>query len=267
MLFRRAVRPPTSGHLLAFNVATVSLVDEFLCIPSGSAAAAAIEHLYGRDVVVPPAFLERVGTGARVPLASVLPSAEPLASLLTGQLKPSSAWHEPTHVFKGARALARDRYRDLQASLVACSARVIPDPLASLVRYTYGIEGWPGSGRTGGSSFRSCWLWSEVARRLLDAVVALNRCALGLLASIARGETILDIGVPVTGSRWSFDLPAATLDVLAEVLPPTAVPDFPTFVRVLETRQARIEPDEALAHYRSLFAEMLGLATHSEVFA
>jgi hypothetical protein len=248
------VRTPVSEHLLSFNVAAVGLVDEFLRLPAASAAATAAALLYGRDTVVPLPFLDMVGTGARIPLSSMLLSPAPLATLLAGRLKPSPTWQEPGHALKGARALARERYRDLQAALVGSSGRPSHQPLGSLVRYTYGMDGRQ-------------WPWADAARRLLDAVVALNRSTLALLASLARGETVVDVGIPVAGPRWSFDMPPAIMDVLAEVLPPAAVPDFPTFVDALEATQARFERDEATVHYRSLFAEMLGLATHAEVLA
>lgn len=252
MLIGRAVRPPISQYLLSFNVTAVALVDELLRLPSASAAGTAIELLYGREVVVPLPLLEMVGTGARVSLASMLPSPEPLATILVSRLKPSPAWQEPTYALRGARALARERYRELQAALISSSGRLAPQPLASLARYTYGIDGHQ-------------WLWADVAKRLLDAVVDLNRTALGLLASIARGETVLDVGIAVAGPTWTYDMPPGIKDVLAEVLPPAAVPDFPVFVSALETTQARLECDDATTHYRSLFAEMLGLATDTEV--
>ena len=255
MLFCPTVRPPLSEHLLSFNVSAVTLVDELLRLPSPSAAVTALDLLYSRgDVVVPSAFLDRVGAGARVPLASLLSSPVPLATLLPGRLRPSSAWLEPTHALKSARALARERYRELQAALVGSGSRVAPEPLASLVRYTYGID-------------NRRWAWADVAKRLLDAVVGLNRSALGLLAAIARGEIDLDVGVPAAGPKWTFDMPAGTLDVLAAVLPPAAVPDFSTFAQALERSQGWLERDEATVRYRSLFAEMLGLATHSEALA
>lgn len=246
--------PPPSESLVSFNLAATALVDELLRLPSASATLTAVELLYGRDVAVPSSFLDHVGTGVRIPVASVLASSAPLAILVAGRLRPSSAWQEPAHALKGARALARERYRELQAALIGSSVRSAPEPFASLVRYTYGVDD-------------RRWLWADVARRLLDTVVTLNRGALGLLAAVARGETTLDVGVPTVGPRWSYDMPPAVLNVLAEVLPPAAVPDFPAFVRALDTSQASVERDEATMRYRSLFAEMLGLATHAEALA
>ena len=246
--------PPPSESLLSFNLSAASLVDEVLRLPSASAAVRAVELLYGRDVAIPGSLLDQVGTGVRLPLASVLQSPAPLATLVAGRLRPSPAWQEPAHALKGARALARERYRELQAALVGSSVRSAPEPFASLVRYTYGIDD-------------RRWLWADVAKRLLDAVVILNRGALGLLAAIARGDVVLDVGVPTAGPRWTYDMPMSVLDVLAEVLPPAAVPDFGAFVRILRQSQATVERDEATVRYRSLFAEMLGLATQVEAIA
>src|SRR5205085_2248745 len=81
-----------------------------------SAARTAIELLYGRDVIVPEAFLDRVGAGTRLPIGMLLPSATPLARVLPSRLHPSASWQEPAHALKNARALARARYRDLQAA-------------------------------------------------------------------------------------------------------------------------------------------------------
>jgi hypothetical protein len=252
LLFCPAVNTQPSQALLSFNIGAVALVDELLRLPSPGAARTAIELLYGRDVVVPATFLEHAGAGTRMPIGLLLPSATPLATMLPNRLHPSAAWQEPTHALKNARALARDRYRDLQAALVASSGRLAPEPLSALVRYTYGTDG-------------RRRLWADVAKRLLDAVVTLNRAALGVLAAVARGELDLDVGVPVAGPKWSFDVPEAILDVLAEVLPPAAAPDFSTFARALESRRAPFKRDEAIVRYRSLFAEMLGLASQVEV--
>jgi hypothetical protein len=242
----------SSSSLLSLNIAAVALVEEILRLPSASAARTAIGLLYGRDVAVPDAFLERVGDGARVPLGTLLPSSTPLARVLPSRLHPSTSWQDPAHAVKTARALARERYRELQAALVASSSRVAPEPLSALVRYTYGTDG-------------RRWLWADVAKRLLDAVATLNRGALGVLACIARGELSLDVGVPAAGPKWSFDVPDPILDVLAEVLPPAAAPDFALFARALETSRVPLKRDEAIARYRSLFAEMLGLASQVEV--
>jgi len=252
LLILRSVNTQPSSCLLSFNIAAVSLVEEILRLPSAPAARTAIELLYGRDVVVPDQFLERVGHGARMPLATLLPSATPLARVLPARLHPSASWQDPAHALKHARALARERYRELQAALVASSSRLAPEPLSALVRYTYGIE-------------ERRWVWADVAKRLLDAVAALNRGALGVLAAIARGELALEVGVPAAGPKWSFDVPEPILDVLAEVLPPAAAPDFASFARALETTRAPIKRDEATVRYRSLFAEMLGLASQVEV--
>jgi hypothetical protein len=246
------VNTQPSSSLLSFNIAAVALVEEILRLPSASATRTAIGLLYGGDVTVPEAFLERVGDGARMPLGALLPSSTPLARVLPSRLHPSTSWQDPAHAVKTARALARERYRELQAALVASSSRVAPEPLSALVRYTYGTDG-------------RRWLWADVAKRLLDAVVALNRGALGVLACIARGELTLDVGVPAAGPKWSFDVPDPILDVLAEVLPPAAAPDFATFARALETSRVPLKRDEAIARYRSLFAEMLGLASQVEV--
>jgi hypothetical protein len=252
LLFSPTVNTERSQCLLSLNIAAVALVEELLRLPSASAARTAIELLYGRDVIVPDAFLDQVGAGTRVPIGMLLPSTTPLATMLPSRLHPSASWQEPAHAVKNARALARDRYRDLQAALVASSARVAPEPLSALVRYTYGTDG-------------RRWLWADVAKRLLDAVVTLNRAALAVLASIARGELTLDVGVPAAGPKWSFDVPDAILDVLAEVLPPAAAPDFTAFARALATSRVPFKRDEAIVRYRSLFAEMLGLASHVEV--
>jgi hypothetical protein len=240
-----------SESLLSFNIAAAGLADELLSLPS-TAAATAIELMYGRAAAVPPAFLARAGTGARIPLAARLSTAAPLATLVAERFRACSAWLGPAP--RRARALARERYRELQAALVGSRGDAAPEALASLARYTYDVDG----GR---------WLSEDAARRLLDAVVILNRAALALLASIARGETALDLGVAATGPTWTFDVPASSLDTLAEALPPVAVPDFPAFARALETSRAGIEGDAAIRRYRSLFAEMLGRAIQRDVLA
>ena len=246
------MKTPPSSSVLSLNIAAVGLVEEILRLPSASAARTAIGLLYGPGVVIPGEFLERVGVGARVPLGALLLSDVPLARLVPSRLHPSASWQDPGHALKTARALARERYRDLQAALVASSSRVSPEPLRALVRYTYGTDG-------------RRWLCADVAKRLLDAVVSLNRGALAVLACIARGELTLDVGVPAAGPKWSFDVPDPILDVLAEVLPPAAAPDFAAFARALQTGPGPFKRDEAIARYRSLFAEMLGLASQVEV--
>jgi hypothetical protein len=224
--------------VVAVNAAAISFVDELLRLPSPSAAATVVTLLYGPGHQVPPAVLSHVNGGIHVPLAPLLASPSPLAIPLPDRLRVSSAWRVDSQALKGARAAARDRYRELQAAFVASTPPAPRDPAAALIRYTYGCDGRQ-------------WLWEEAAGRVLHRVAVLNRAVLDLLA-ISGGES------PTDGLA---DLPASVLDLMAASLPPVAVPDWARFAGAMEDSRAVMHDDEAVQRYRSLLAEILGRHT------
>ncbi len=246
---RTAVHVATVLHL---NVATLALVDEVLRLPTSSAANVALTLLYGRDLMIPEAFLGLVGSPGRVRIDAALATGGSLATLVSSRLRASAAWRDEAQAAKAARALGRARYRQLQAAFVNSSDRVAPEATTSLVRYTYGTNG-------------RHWLWTDVTHRLLDRVVALNRAALALLAGAARGGAapVVD-SADISLLARQFDLPPAVLDMIAEALPPVALPDFARFAE-LGTPPRSLGEEESIERYQLLFAEMLGLTGHSEV--
>lgn len=244
-----AVHDATVMHL---NVATIAFVDEVLRLPTPSAAKVALTLLYGRELTIPEAFLRMVGSAVQVRLEAALGIESPLATLVASRVRASAAWRDEAQAAKAARALGRARYRQLQAAFVNSSERVAPEATASLVRYTYGMNG-------------RHWLWTDVTRRLLDRVVALNRTALGSLAGAPRGGGRSVVDAPdIALLVRQFDLPPAVLDMIAEALPPVALPDFARFAE-LGTPPRSLGEEESVERYQLLFAEMLGLTGHSEV--
>jgi hypothetical protein len=252
---RKAVEAGTpTPVVVAVNAATVGFVDELLRLPSPSAARTAVDLLYGRRHPVPPAVLAHVNGGLHVPLAELLSSASPLALPLAERLRVPAAWRGAGQAVKAARAAARARYRELQNAFVSSVPPAPRDPVSALVRYTYRYEGHQ-------------WLWEEVAARLLHRVAVLNRAVLDLLAAAARGEQPTD-GLPGDAlPEQDFDLPTDTLDLLAAALPPVAVPAWDRLVQPLEGRRAVALDEDAVGHYRSLLAEILGLQEQPEHFA
>ncbi|MBI1847305.1 MAG: hypothetical protein HY294_09805 [Candidatus Rokubacteria bacterium] len=239
--------------LVSLNAAVVALADEILRLPASSAADTAAALLWGAAVELPRGFLERVGTGARLPLPALLPAHDPLAVLLPERLRLSAGWRDQELAAKGARAAARVRYRELQAAFVASAREPVGEPASALVRYTYATEG-------------RHWPWADVATRVLDRVVDVNRAALRLLARVARGASPVKVGVPreLLLARH-VDLPDAALDAAADALPPVAVPDFVRLARALGASDGHAREDESVARYRSLFAEILGLEARVEI--
>jgi hypothetical protein len=237
-------RPPRAHdeHVLALNYATLGIVDEILWLPSAAVAATTVTLLYGAEIELPDRFLAQVGKGTPASVVPLLVRATPMAVLLPSRLGPAAAWRTVASDLGGARALARQRYRALQTSLMTTS-RVSSDGPDSLVRHTYGT--------------RARWSWSEAARRVLARVVILNRAALALL--IARPQSL-------TSVPWQnvFPLPARLPDralaSLAEALPPLVIPDFQSFAECLTPMPPVLAGEESIERYRSLFAEMLSFA-------
>lgn len=244
-----AVHESTVLHV---NVATVAFVDEIWRLPTPLAARLALTLLYGRDLAIPEEFLRLVGSGAQVRLDAALALDGSLGILVSSRLRASASWRDEAQAVKAARALGRARYRQLQAAFVNSADRVAPEATASLVRYMYGTNG-------------RHWLWSDVTRRLLDRVVVMNRTVLALLAAAARGEAPSTLDLPeISLLGRQFDLPHAVLDTIAEALPPVALPDFARFAE-LGTPPRSLGEEESVVRYHLLFAEMLGLTSHTEV--
>ena len=230
--------------LVAANAAVVAFVDELLRLPSSSAAATVVDLLYGRDREAPPAVLSHVNGGIHIPLSDLLASRASLALVLPERLRVSASWRADGT--KGARAVARTRYRELQAAFVTSVRRAAPEPTAALLRYTYGSEG-------------RHWLWAEAAARVLHRVAGLNRAVLDLLAAIARGE-VSGEAVSIDGvAVKDFDLPDEVRELMAAALPPVAVPDWTRFASALEGSAAVLSLEESVVRYQSLLAEILGL--------
>jgi hypothetical protein len=244
---------PTDGRSdtlrVTFNYAVLSLVDELLWLPSASAAATAVQLLYGPASPLPEALLSRVGHGAPLSLATLVAAPTLLGTLVPSRLGPSGAWREGAVSPRQARALARDRYRDLQLALISGTAPRMASALSSLVRDTYGL--------------RDHWHWTDGAKRILDRVVNLNRAALLLLAAEerARSRGQLEAHGPLRTLRG--DLSNDSLDLLARALPPVAIPDFATLAAILPPGASPLS-DESIDRYQSLFAEMLSLTGHPE---
>jgi hypothetical protein len=235
--------------VVAVNAAVVAFIDELLRMPSRAAAATVVDLLYGRAPDGVPALLTHVNGGIHICLEPLLTSARPLVVLLPQRLRVSSAWRKEDQAMKGARAAARARYRALQSAFVARARALAPEPSASLLRYTYGCEGRQ-------------WPWEDTAARVIHRVTTLNRAVLGLLAALAREHGPVEL--PMAGARLAleeFDLPPAALDLMAAALPPVAAPDWPRFAAALQDSRAVLGGDESVARYRSLMAEILGLAT------
>src|SRR5262245_5594613 len=130
--------------LVAVNAAVVAFVDELLRLPSSSAPAPVVDLLYGRDREAPPAVLAHVNGGIHIPLSDLLVSRASLALVLPERLRVSASWRADGT--KGARAVARTRYREVQAALVTSVRRAGPGPTAALLRYPHCCAGthWPG---------------------------------------------------------------------------------------------------------------------------
>ena len=241
----------TDADIIVLNAAVLGFVDELLRLPAPAAMIAAVELLYGRDTVLPDELTALVGKSSQ-PFGPLITSSRPLATLTPSRFGPAAAWRDGASGLKAARALARDRYRQLQTAFLSGAPRVAPEANEALVRYTYGAQGRQ-------------WLWTEAAQRLLDRVVALNRAALSLMASVARGErTLGQLSIDGALPPRNFDLPSSVLDILAEALPPVAIPDWGRVAVALQHTERALAAEEATARYRSLFAEMLGLAVCAE---
>jgi hypothetical protein len=247
---RRHLDSRPDQHVAALNYAILALVDELLWLPSASVAAAAVRLLYGPGAALPSRLLAEAGTGAPPSLAARVASRALLGALLPARMGPASVWRAGAVGLREARALSRERYRELQSAFVSGTARTAADT-ASLVREVYGVGGR-----------RSC---ADGARRVLRRVVRLNRATLALLAAVARGESwiALDALGPLPARPW--DLPGAALDVLAEALPPIAMPDFTDLAAGLPPEEPVFGDEESVQRYRSLFAEMLSRAGLLEV--
>jgi hypothetical protein len=246
---------PLEAGVVAVNAAVVAFVDELLRLPSRQSARTVVQLLYGGTFEALPAVLTHVNGGIHIPLASLLASRTPLATLLPQRLRVTSAWKAAGQEMKGARAAARSRYRELQTSFVAAARTAAPEPAASLVRYTYGAEG-------------QRWVWADAAARVMHRIVGLNRAVLDVLAAGARAGRACPI--PMDGevpSAPDFDLPDPVLDLMAATLPPVAVPDWSRFAPALAGSQAPMYGEESTIRYQSLLAEILGLQSHSETLA
>jgi hypothetical protein len=252
---RSTASQPLDASVVAVNAAVVAFVDELLRLPSRGSAAMLVHLVYGDGRDVPPAVLSHVNGGIHIPLAELLASPVPLATLLPQRLRVSSAWRATGQELKGARAAARHRYRELQAAFATSARTNAPEASASLVRYTYGSEG-------------RHWMWADAAARVLHRIVGLNRAVLDLLAAAARSgrpcPLPTDGELPATAD---FDLPAAVLDMMAAALPPVAVPDWSRFAPALAGSQAPLSGEESHVRYQSLLAEILGLPSPLETLA
>lgn len=243
---------PIDSGVVAVNAAVVAFVDDLLRLPSRASAAKLVQLLYGGDREVPPAVLFHVNGGIHIPLGELLSSPVPLATLLPQRLRVSSLWRSAGHELKGARAAARQRYRDLQAVFVALARTATLEPAASLVRYTYGSEG-------------RHWLWAEAAARIMHRIAGLNRAVLDVLATAARSNRACPLAADgELPPALDFDLPGTVLDLMATALPPLAVPDWSRFAPALAGSQAPLSGEESMLRYQSLLAEILGLS-HSEI--
>lgn len=231
-------------HVLALNYATLGIVDEILWLPSPAVAVTAVALLYGPLTELPARVLTQVGRGAPASVAPLLVEGTALATLLPSRLGLPGAWRAVAGDMREARALARQRYRELQTCFMTAD-RAPSDSIDSLVRHTY--------------STRGRWFWSESAKRILDRVVVLNRAALALLVARSRGQSPASFE---TLPRLPDRLPDHVLDVLAEVLPPVVVPDFRRLAECLTHVTPSLGGEESIERYQSLFAEMLSLAGH-----
>lgn len=241
--------PPVHAGVVAVNAAVVAFVDELLRLPSRSAASTVVHLLYGPTSETTPAALSHINGGIHIPLSALLASPVPLAVLITPRLRVGGAWRSTGQALKGARAHARARYRELQAAFVMSARPAAPEASASLVRYTYGIEGRQ-------------WLWADAAARVLHRVVGLNRAVLGLLAAVARGETTVQIPASEGGLDVAdFNVEDTVIDLMAAALGPVAMPDWSRFASALEGSDAALCDEESVIRYRSLLAEILGLTT------
>ncbi len=230
--------------LLALNYATLAIVDELLLLPFPAVASAALTLLYGPAIEFPESLQAHVGTGMPASVASLLVGSAPLASLLPSRLGPALLWRGAAGDLKHARALARQRYRDLQESLMA-GGRLSPVGADSLVRYTYGSQG--------------LWSGREAARRILNRVVVLNRAALTLLVTREPSLSPTPFG---NLSALPKHLPDRALAFLAEALPPIAVPDFSLLTERLTRSAPVLDGEESIDRYQSLVAVMLSFAGH-----
>ena len=250
-------RPQLNGapdvRVVALNVAALGVADELLRLPSAPVARAAVDLLWGPCAPLSDEFLAHVGTPVQIPYTSLLGATERLATILPSRLGPAGAWREGPHGLKSARALARARYRDLQAAFVSGAPRAVPEPAEALVRYTYGTRGRP-------------WTWDDSARRLIERVVSLNRATFALLAAVTRGESAVDLDLaPLSAGGRSFDVPGAVADLLAVALPPVAAPEWTRLAADMMPCPSPLAGDESIDRFRSLFAEMLGLSSQPEV--
>jgi len=231
-------------RVLALNFATLAIVDEILWLPSPAVATTAVRLLYGSATELPEGFLTQVGRGVPVSVAPLLMGSAPLASLLRSRLGPAGTWRAVAGDLKHARALARQRYRELQASLMR-GDRLSLSGADSLVRYTYGTRGR--------------WSSREATRRLLDRVVALNYAALVLLVARVPSLSLPPFEeLPALPER----LPERALASLAEALPPIVVPDFRRLAGCVLRGASVLDGEESMERYQSLFAEMLSFADH-----
>jgi len=232
------------GYVLALNYATLGIVDEILWLPSPAVAITAVTLLYGPQTEMPERVLAQVGRGAPASVAPLLVGGTPLATWLPSRLGLPGTWRAVAGDMSEARALARQRYRELQTFFMT-AGRAPSEGIDSLVRYAY--------------SARGRWFWSESAKRILDRMVVLNRAALALLVACSRGQS------PASFERLPTlpdCLPDHVLDVLAEALPPVVVPDFQRLAECLTHVTPFLDGEESIERYRSLFAEMLGRAGH-----
>jgi hypothetical protein len=221
--------------MLPLSVAAIGLADELLRLPA-AAATTAVQLLYGGETALPAPFLAAAGRGIQLPLVTLLAMPGPLATVLPSRVRLAGSWGDETAALKGARMLARTRYRQLQAAFVVGAPRLRPGAEAALVRSTYGVAAGHGG-------------WSEAARRISDRVTMLNRATLALVAPAA------------DAARRA--LSPAAVEAVAGALLPLAVPDFARMGAALAAEPAP-GPDEAVDRYQSLFAEMLALTREGE---
>ena len=248
---REPEHPPES-HVVTLNYAILGLVDELLWLPSAAVITTAVQLLYGRDMSLPDALLEQAGEGAPQSFAALVGADMPLGRLLPSRLGRAGAWRSWTSSLKAVRGVSRDRYRQLQIAFVSTTTTsALPRTRGSLVHDIYPVRGR--------------WASADSARRVLGRVVRLNRAMLALLAAADRGECDGRLTTRGPIPARSYDLPACVLDVLAEALPPIAMPDFPRLAEGLHHNEATFAGEESIDRYQSLFAEMLSLSAHVEV--
>jgi hypothetical protein len=212
--------------LVALNLSAALLADELLALPAPAAARRVADLIWDGEAVVPPGFLEHVGRGRRLALASVLMVREPLAAV-------------------------RETWRPLEVRL----RRVLGEPLtpdggrSRFEALRDALLDRPRSAALGGQARRSLEPRAEevraaaaAARRLLSRVAALNRALL---------RPALTAEAEPWGAPPARPPSEGLLDALAHSLPALAEPDFQRLALAVEGRAPRARGpglDEILRH-------------------